>query len=412
MEQRNDTPPGDRIARELPRFGRRLSRALREGMDSGDFGRMGREIEAGARDFAGEMKSAFDPGTQQKPAETGAPAEDLPQTKNVPERRSAFRSRMPGSISGAVWAAAGLVFGVPFAVAGLTSLALGILEGAAILLPFAAAALGAAAGGFALRRRARRFSRYRDAFGGASFGSVEEIALSAGQPPERTRKDLRRMIATGACPEGHFDESGSCFIVDDVTYAEYLDARRAYEEKKKAERAEQEQNQKDPQRAALQAVENEGREYLREIRAANDELPGEEISAKLDRLETVSGRIFRCVEEHPAKLPELRRFLHYYMPTTLHLVQKYREFEAQPVRGDNIAKAEAEIERALDTVNAAFANLLDTLYADDAIDISADVSALEGMLKQEGLTGSDFTRRAASPEEPESTEPKKTGGNV
>lgn len=410
MEQKNTSAPGDRIARELPRFGRRLSRALREGMDSGDFGRMGHEIESGARDFAEEMKTAFSPVSSEPTADV--PEEKAVQAKCVPDRRAAFRSRMPGSISGVVWAAAGLVFGIPFAIAGLVSLALGILEGAAVLLPFSGISFAAAASGFALRRRARRFVRYRDALGTAAFGSVEEIAASAGQKPERARKDLRRMIETGACPQGHFDESGSCFIVDDATYAEYLDARRAYEEKKEAERAEQEQNQKDPQHAALQAAENEGREYLRQIRAANDELPGREISAKLDRLETVSGRIFRCVEEHPAKLPEIRRFMRYYMPTTLRLVQKYREFEAQPVRGDNITKAEAEIEQALDTVNAAFENLLDTLYADDVIDISADISALEGMLKQEGLTGSDFSRRAPSAAAPESSGAKKTGGNV
>ncbi len=85
--------------------------------------------------------------------------------------------------------------------------------------------------------------------------------------------------------------------------------------------------------------------------------------------------------------------MRYYLPTTLKLVQSYQEFDTQPVQGENITQAKTEIAQALDTINAAFANLLDSLFADDALDISTDISALETMLKQEGLTGSDFQKK-------------------
>lgn len=406
MENKRNSTPGDKIARELPRFGKNLSRALRDGLDTGDFGRMGREIELNARDFAGQVQKIF--GEQQiNPAPRAETKEEpAPEARYVPARRSPFRSRMPGSVSGVVWAAAGLLLGTPLALVGFCALAVNVAAAAAALLPLAGALFAAAAVGFALRRRARRFARYREVIGGASFSRLEEIAASTGQTEARTKKDLRKMITTGACPQGHFDDAETCFIVDDATYTEYLDAQRAYEARRKAESAAAEQNRSDPQKAALEAAEGEGKDYLRRIREANDELPGEEISAKLDRLENVTGRIFRCVEQHPEKLPELRRFIRYYMPTTLQLVQKYQEFEAQPVRGENIVKAQKEIEQALDTVNTAFENLLDTLYADDAINVSADISALEGMLKQEGLTGSDFSGRTGN------NDAKKSGGNV
>ena len=80
----------------------------------------------------------------------------------------------------------------------------------------------------------------------------------------------------------------------------------------------------------------------------------------------------------------------YYLPTTLKLVNAYREFDAQPVQGENILSAKREIEETLDTINLAFENLFDGLFEDDAIDISTDISVLETMLRQEGLTGSDF----------------------
>nr|WP_277668647.1 5-bromo-4-chloroindolyl phosphate hydrolysis family protein [Caproiciproducens galactitolivorans] len=161
-------------------------------------------------------------------------------------------------------------------------------------------------------------------------------------------------------------------------------------------RAEEEKKQADPKETELLTAIEEGNGYLRQIRAVNDALPGEIISVKLDKLENVTARIFDCVRQHPEKLPDIRRFMRYYMPTTLKLVKAYEEFETQPVQGENITKAKQEIERALDTVNVAFANLLDSLFADEALDISADISTLETMLKQEGLTGNDFEKTSGS----------------
>ena len=82
--------------------------------------------------------------------------------------------------------------------------------------------------------------------------------------------------------------------------------------------------------------------------------------------------------------------MNYYLPTTVKLVTSYREFESQPVQGENILTAKKEILDILDTVNSAFASLLDSLFQNDAIDISADISVLKTMLAQEGLTQKDF----------------------
>lgn len=144
----------------------------------------------------------------------------------------------------------------------------------------------------------------------------------------------------------------------------------------------------------LEAVIAEGRGWVRKIREANDALPGQEISEKLLQLETVTGKIFACVERHPEKLPEIRRFMNYYLPTTVKLVISYREFENQPVQGENIRNTKQEILDILDTVNNAFASLLDSLFQNDAIDISADISVLKTMLAQEGLTNQEFEGRS------------------
>ena len=80
----------------------------------------------------------------------------------------------------------------------------------------------------------------------------------------------------------------------------------------------------------------------------------------------------------------------YYLPTTLKLVNAYREMDAEPIQGENIRSAKHEIEETLDTINYAFENLLDSFYQDKAMDISTDITVLETMLAQEGLTEKDF----------------------
>ena len=64
--------------------------------------------------------------------------------------------------------------------------------------------------------------------------------------------------------------------------------------------------------------------------------------------------------------------------------------DAQPVQGETILASKREIEGTLDTLNLAYEKLLDELFADTALDVSSDISVLNTLLAQEGLTGDGF----------------------
>ena len=394
--------------RNLRHIGRKAHRAVHDAIHSGNFEEIGRAVDDSIHEFAEYKKEVFDnlKTYGQRPCNHydsqdvhWQNAEDERNDAGIPQ---AFRRRMPGRISGLVYMIIGISIGIPMLIGDISVFIVGISASmpfnnfavsASILTALVVLMAGMAFHGAAMRRRARRFTSYRDAIGGASFCKVEGLAETVGETQERTKKDLKKMISCGACPHGHLDSKETCFIVDDKTYEEYLIAEKAYKTRAEAEKAEEQKQQENPQEAELAAAIKEGNEYLRQIRDVNDALPGEVISKKLQRLENVTARIFACVRHHPEKLPDIRRFIRYYMPTTLKLVKSYEEFESQPVHGENITKAEKEIEQALDTINSAFENLLDVLFADDVLDVSSDISTLETMLKQEGLTGSDFEKK-------------------
>ena len=159
---------------------------------------------------------------------------------------------------------------------------------------------------------------------------------------------------------------------------------REEEAQRKAQEAAAQENQKLPPkvREAIQA----GEEYIRKIRACNDAIPGEEISAKISRIEMLVDRIFDRVEQNPASVSDLRRMMEYYLPTTVKLLEAYEDLDSQPVQGENIISSKKEIEKTLDTLNVAFEKLLDSLFQDTAWDVSSDISVLHTMLAQEGLT--------------------------
>ena len=60
--------------------------------------------------------------------------------------------------------------------------------------------------------------------------------------------------------------------------------------------------------------------------------------------------------------------------------------DAQPVAGENILSSKREIEATLDTLNLAFEKLLDSMFLETAWDVSSDISVLQTLLAQEGLT--------------------------
>ena len=139
----------------------------------------------------------------------------------------------------------------------------------------------------------------------------------------------------------------------------------------------------------------EGDAAIKAMRALNDRIQDETISGQIDRLEEVSGKIFDYVKAHPEKLPQIRKFMSYYLPTTLKLLRSYDELSRQGVSGQNITGTMEKVEGMMATIVLAFEKQLDSLFGDQAMDISTDITVLDNMMAREGLTGGDAVHQAA-----------------
>ena len=146
--------------------------------------------------------------------------------------------------------------------------------------------------------------------------------------------------------------------------------------------------------APAPAPEDQYAALQRQLRQVNDAIPDPVMTAKISRLEDVSARIFALAKKDPDKKAQLQKFMDYYLPTALKLLNTYAQLSAQDVQGSNITEAKQSIERSMDLLITAFENQLDKLFASDALDVSTDIAALEGMLNLDGLTGGDFAPRS------------------
>ena len=139
--------------------------------------------------------------------------------------------------------------------------------------------------------------------------------------------------------------------------------------------------------AELDKMIDDGKKAVAEMKRLDDAIADEAISADIRRLEAVCQQIFDQVKADPAKLPQIRRFMDYYLPTTLKLLNAYDRMDATGVAGENISGTKERVENIMGTIAAAFEKQLDSLFGADAMDISTDISVLETMLAREGLAG-------------------------
>ena len=168
------------------------------------------------------------------------------------------------------------------------------------------------------------------------------------------------------------------------------------EEPKKEEPAKEQASTGNPE---LDKMIRDGALAIQEMKRLDENIADPGISADIVRLEQVSAKIFEEVRQHPEKLPQIRRFLDYYLPTTLKLLNAYDRMSGTGISGENIDTTLAKVEGMMRTIVAAFEKQLDSLYGAEALDISTDITVLENMMAREGLVDSPLKAETQKKEE-------------
>ena len=223
------------------------------------------------------------------------------------------------------------------------------------------------------RKKIKRYKKYLAYIGRNQEISVSALAAAMGQKEAAVYEDLQDMLDDGVLPMGYIDVSEGMLILSDAGLTRTA--------------APQPKQEPEP---VKKTIEDENA-ILQEIREVNDAIPDAAMSAKIDRIGEITGKILDYQRSHPSKSGQLRSFLNYYLPTTLKILRAYAQLDAQGIEGENITAAKKRIENMMDMVVDGFESQLDKLFADDALDITSDVAVLENMLRKDGLSGDGMT---------------------
>ena len=269
----------------------------------------------------------------------------------------------------------------------------GDFAGTAILVIIAAWLLFGSVFSFFKSRTLRRIASYQSVLGERAYCSLAELSELTGRSQTAIRRDLHKLISMGKYEDVYLAPDGSRLFSNETAYRLYLAHRTQSEEARYEARAEalrQEAAQPapaaEPAEAPAPGVLEECRAFLSELREQQRLFTDAAVLEQTQRIEAQTVRVIAWLEKHPEGEGQIRRFVNYYMPTTLKLVRTYNEVSPQADSSSVAASIQTDICGILSTINTAFQSLQNNLLKDTAMDVSAEISALETVLAQEGLT--------------------------
>ena len=246
-------------------------------------------------------------------------------------------------------------------------------------------------------------TRLKKMIGQKESYNLSKLASASGKSLKKVRRQLQKMIDKGEFGENAYIDLGTNNFMrnpdaepenpdafDYRTVYGDLFAKKIEEQQKNGENAEPEDDSDEARFAKI----------IAEIRRLNDEIEDEQVSERIDRIETHTRNIFDYVTDHPDMMPQIRTFMNYYLPTTLKLLESYSRIEKVGVAGENMKKSKENIENILDLLVVGFEQQVDQLFRNESIDITADISVLETMMQKDGLSGkNDFDINSFAKEE-------------
>ncbi len=378
----------DKTTQELIDAGNDILKSVSSAIDKNDYSHLADEISKTIRAVSIERKTTYASGTTrpgQGQTYTYRPASQR-TVANCPflQKRISRYSGLGELLTGGFF---GLFLALPILISmAVTGEMVGIIIGAVLVAISALLGLK----GWKKLKLAGKLHQYGKILKDAEYFKISDLAKVAVKSDEEVLKDIKELIKAGYIPRAKLDSSETTCMITDKAYQMYLGAvqDRLDREAREAKTASENTKASEKPPTQVEALLADGDDYVKFVRQINDIVPDtDEMSNKLYRLESIMNRIFEQVKKDPSSADELHKLMNYYLPTTRKLLTAYVELDKQPEVGENITKTKQEIDSAMDTINEAFENLLDSLFQEMAWDISSDISVMKSMMAQDGLTG-------------------------
>lgn len=232
---------------------------------------------------------------------------------------------------------------------------------------------------------ARRLLAYHRVLEGRSYCKLDELAAAVDRPLEKTKKEVRGMLQKGSFDGMYLAPDASRLFTNRTAYLAYMAA-----DREKAASMKTEPEAPKPAQPEKRGTLGDLRAFWLGLRMEKKNIADPAVSEQVENLDAQTAQLIAWLEMHPEDESRVKRFAEYYLPTTLKLLRTYNEVDSQANQSSVAADIQHDITGILYTINTAFRTLQDGLLQDTALDVSAEISAMETVLAQDGLKSDGF----------------------
>lgn len=250
------------------------------------------------------------------------------------------------------------------------------------------------------KRLSNNYVRFLRELGDNTVISIKDLASGVAQSEDQTIKDIIYMMKKNYFKQARIVENGKIFILDIPTfklYKEKLDKLPSYRENLTSDTSPMDESlsPEDINRQKANELIKESIVSLDKISETKNDIKDAAFREDVDHLLGNSEDILKIIEKYPDKATYIGKFSTYYLPTSLKLVESYKDFELVNSNDSRILKSMAEIAESIRTISEAFNKMKIDLLDDRAMDVKTEIDTINLLLKQEGLTKDDWSEQWA-----------------
>ncbi len=132
--------------------------------------------------------------------------------------------------------------------------------------------------------------------------------------------------------------------------------------------------------------ENKTQEFIDIINGLNDDIPNEEISNGLYLTCSMLSQISMIQDKFPETEEKIHKLYQYYLPILVEILRKYSDLQKSHHKSlQELKDAENKLNKTIILINEALKTMTATLCQDEFMDLNANMSTLENILKSDGL---------------------------
>lgn len=247
-----------------------------------------------------------------------------------------------------------------------------------------------------LKKLSNNYVRFLNELGTNTIIPIRDLASGVNQSEKETISDLVHMMKNGYFKQARIVEDGKFFILDIPTFKIYkqkLSELPSYQNKSLDNRKSEEEvelSAEDINKQRAMEIIEESLRSLDELARLKKDIKDGELRENIGSLMANASDILKIIDKYPDKAYGLGKFSTYYLPTSIKLVDSYRDFEMLGLDDDGFTKSKKDINKSIKDIGDAFANIKGELLEDRTMDVKTEIDTISLLLNQEGYLGDDW----------------------